>query len=97
MYKRQDYYSAEVIRGAINLSEYSKSQKERMLSYIDMQLYKRSFNAILDELIEKNWTEYRLMNLIGKFERINIYPISMACRDQHGDMWVPGLKRILDI
>lgn len=92
-----DYYSAEGIRRAINLSEYSKSQKERMLSYIDMQLYKRSFNAILDELIEKNWTEYRLMNLIGKFERINIYPISMACRDQHGDMWVPGLKRILDI
>lgn len=92
-----DYYSIDGMRGAIDFSDYSKSQKGNMLFYVDLQCYKHSFNSILDSLVERHWTENRLLRLFDKFERINVYPVSMAHRDKRGDKCVPGLRRILEI
>lgn len=92
-----DYYSADEIHAAIDFSEYKKGQKKKMHDYVEMQLYKQTFNSIIDELIEDGWTDYRFMNLTSRFQSINVYPISMAYRDKHGDKSVPGLKRIFDI
>lgn len=92
-----DYYSADEINAAINFSDYNKIRKKNMHAYLEMQLYKHSFNSIVDELVENGWTDYRLKHLILMFEGINVYPVSMPYRDKHGDKWVPGLRRIFKI
>lgn len=92
-----DYYTVNFMRCAVESSNYSKSQKGKMLSYIDMQQYKHSFHSVIEQMQKNYWTGYRMNKIFFKFDKINVYPISMANRDQHSDRSVPGLWKMLDI
>lgn len=92
-----DYYTVNFMRCAVESSNYSKSQKEKMLSYIDMQQHKYSFHSVINNMLKDYWTVYRMNKLFSRFQKIDVYPISMAHRDGHGDRSVPGLWKLLGI
>ena len=92
-----DYYYLSNMKTAIERSMLSTKLKNRMLEYSDIKWGKRSFTAVQNEILKQLGSDYKMKKMFNAFKCLDVYPISLAYRDKHGEKAVPGLYKIFKL
>lgn len=89
------YYTVKKMREIIKNSDLKKCEKEHANKHIEAQYNARYYRKAVSKSKKKIKPDKAFYNMLKNFEYLDISPISLSCRDKHGDDSVPSLYELL--
>ena len=94
-FRKGRYYTVKKMREIIGNSDLTKCKRKHAQKHIDSQYYLDYFCDIVEKSKKKLKSELAFYNMLSNFVYLDMSPISLSCRDKHGDDSVPGLYELL--
>lgn len=94
-FRKGRYYTVKKMREIIENSDLKKCEKQHAQKHIDSQCYLDYFCDIVEKSKKKLKSELAFYNMLSHFVYLDMSPISLSCRDKHGDDSVPSIYELL--